>query len=108
MIAHLLNASADVYRATLTPDGRGGHSRAFAQVGVVRVKVNQPSTEERLTASRLGAPLPNRVHTTVGADVERGDELDVGHARRLRVVAVVSNSRLTYKRLECEEVQGGD
>ena len=108
MISRLLLDTVEVYRPTLVADGRGGRTRSFASVGVVRAKVGQPSTDERATAARLGAVLSAVVHVAFGADVRRGDELDVGHPRRVRVVSVTTNSRRTYARIECEEVQGGD
>lgn len=107
MIDHLLTDTAEVYRATLVPDGRGGRTRSFASIGFERVKVNQPTASEQDVAARLGALQVVRVHARYGADIERGDELDVGWSRRLRVVAVLSNSGRTYRRVECEEVQGG-
>lgn len=107
MIRHLLNASLDVYRATFTDDGRGGRTSALAKVGTVRARVAQPSSQERAVAAQLGAVLEHVVHVMRAADVQRGDELDVGGARRLRVQSVVEDSSLTYKRLECQVVQGG-
>lgn len=107
MIDHLLNMVAEVYRPTLVADGRGGRTRSFASVGLVRVKVGQPQASEQDTGGRAGATLMTPVHASYVADVERGDELEVGGPRRLRVVAVVTNSHRTYRRLECEVVQGG-
>lgn len=106
MIEHRLNSSLTVYRATYADDGVGGRTKTFAAVGTIRAQVNQPSTMERLAAAQLGAELSHVVHTTYTSDVERDDELDAGGTRRLRVRAVVNDSRRTYKRLECEVVQG--
>jgi SPP1 family predicted phage head-tail adaptor len=107
VIGHRLNSELTVYRATDTPDGAGGTTRAFASAGTIRAQVSQPSAEERTVAAQTGANLTHVVHTTRGADVERGDELDIGGARRLRVVSVTWDSRQTYTRLECEVTQGG-
>lgn len=107
MIRHLLNASLDVYRDTFTNDGRGGRTSTMAKVGTVRARVAQPSATERMVAAELGAVLEHVVHVEHVADVLRGDELDTGGARRLRVQAVVSDSSATYKRLECQVVEGG-
>lgn len=106
MIRHLLNASIDVYRATLIDDGRGGRSSTVAKVGTVRARVAQPSATERAVAAEMGAVLEYVVHVEPDADVARGDELDTGDARRLRVQAVVSDSSATYRRLECQVIQG--
>lgn len=107
MIAHRLNSTLTVYRATYVDDGAGGRTKTSAVAGTIRAQVNQPTAQERLAAAQLGAELSHVIHTTFGADVERGDELDAGGARRLRVRAVFNDSRETYKRLECEVVQGG-
>lgn len=107
MIEHRLNETLTVYRATFTSDGAGGRTKSTAEQGTIRAQVNQPSATERLAAAQLGSNLSHVVHTTYGADVERGDELDDGGARRLRVLDVMHDSRRTYYRLECEVVQGG-
>lgn len=107
MIGHRLNDTLTVYRATDTPDGAGGTTRSFASIGTVRAQVSQPSAAERSVAAQFGANLTHVVHAVFGADVERGDELDTGDDRRLRVLAVTHNSRRTYARLECEVTQGG-
>lgn len=105
MIRSLLNATLTVYRASFTDDGRGGRTKAFASAGTIRAKLSQPAAEERAAAAQMGARLDYIVHTTHDADVRRGDELDSGGARRLRVVSVVSDSHATYRRLDCEVVQ---
>lgn len=106
MIGHRLNSTLTVYRASYTTDAVGGRTRSFVAAGTIRAQVSQPSAEERAVAAQEGATLHHVVHTTYGADVQRGDELDDGGARRLRVLAVVHDSRMTYSRLECEVVQG--
>jgi head-tail adaptor len=106
MIGHLLNRELTVYRAAYVADGAGGRTRTLSEHGTVRGMVTQPSDEERQVAAQEGARLDSVVYTTNGADVERGDELDDGGARRLRVVSVIENSRETYARLHCEVVQG--
>ena len=106
MIGHRLNSTLTVYRATYVADGAGGRTKLMVPVDTIRAQVNQPTAAERAAAAQLGAALSHVVHTTYGADVQRGDELDNGGARRLRVLAVLNNSRETYSRLECEVVQG--
>lgn len=107
MITHLLNSTVTVYRPAHAADGRGGRTSTFASQGTVRAKVGQPSQAEGVIAGRDGAMLLTPVHLAYAADVRRGDELDTGGARRLRVVAVVTDSRTTYKRADCEVVQSG-
>lgn len=106
MIRHLLNSSVDVYRATHADDGRGGRTSTPTKVGTIRARVAQPSATERLVAAERGAVLEYVAHVLHGADVRRGDELDHGGVRRLRVQAVVEDSSQTYKRLELQVVEG--
>lgn len=106
MIGHRLNDELTVYRATYTTDAVGGRTQTFTENGTIRAQVSQPTAAERTVAAQAGANLSHVIHTTYGADVERGDELDNGGTRRLRVLAVLHNSRRTYKRLECEVTQG--
>jgi SPP1 family predicted phage head-tail adaptor len=111
MIRHRLNTTLTVFRPAAADDGAGGQTVTFGEAGEVRAQVSQPTAEERATAQQFGANLTHLVHTTYGADVRRGDELDgdlpSATGERLRVFAVVSDSRSTYKRLECEAVQAG-
>ncbi len=107
LVGHLLTDTVDVFRPTFTPDGRGGRSASFAFVASMRAKVNQPSPSEGKLAGRDGAMMVTPVHLDAGVDVRRGDELEVGGPRRLRVVDVVTNSRASYLRADCEVVQGG-
>lgn len=107
MIGHRLNDELTVYRATDVADGAGGMTRTFASVGTIRAQVSQPNGAERQVAAQVGVLLTHVVHTTYGADVQRGDELDFEGPRRLRVVGVLHDSRRTYTRLECEVTQGG-
>lgn len=107
MIGHLLNADLVVYRPSYSADGRGGRSKSFAELDTIRGQVCQATAQERLVASQLGAKLTHVVYAAAGVDVDRGDELDDGGARRLRVVDVLADSRATYTRLECVVVEGG-
>jgi head-tail adaptor len=107
VIGPLLNTTVTVYRPAFVADGRGGRTQTFASQGTVRAKVGQPAQVEGIIAGRDGAMLLTPVHVAFAADVRRGDELDAGGTRRLRVVAVVNDSRETYKRADCEVVQGG-
>lgn len=106
MIGHRLITELTVYRPGYTTDNVGGRTQTFADQGTIRAQVNQPSSQERLAAAQLGAELAYVVHTAYGADVERGDHLDDGGVRRLRVRAVEHDSHNTYSRLECEVVEG--
>lgn len=107
MIGHLLNTTVVLYRQTFVADGRGGRTGTFASQGTVRAKVGQPVATEGVYGGRDGAMLLTPVHVSWSTDIRRGDELDTGDDRRLRVVGVVNNSRETYKRANCEVIQGG-
>ena len=106
MIGHLLNDVASIYRAEFTSDGRDGRTKAMALVGTVRVRVAQPSAQERFIAAESGAMLTHVVHLAYGADVRREDEIDVGGARRLRVIDVIHDSSRTYTRADCQVLDG--
>lgn len=107
MIEHLLNTTVDVYRATFAADGSGGRTKTDAKVDTIPAMVSQPSAEERALAQEAGARLDYVVHALRTANARRGDTLDVGDGRRLRVVAAFHNSRYSYLRLDCEVQQGG-
>jgi SPP1 family predicted phage head-tail adaptor len=106
MLRNFMNATLTVYRGAFAADGRGGRSKTMGEVGTVRARVSQPSAQERFVAGQMDAKLTHVVHVEYGADVQRGDELDAGDARRMRVMAVMNDSSRTYRRLECELVQG--
>lgn len=111
MIRHLLNRTLTVHRIdSSADDGMGGQTVSRSQVGTVRAQVNQPGAEdrERILAQQASANLSHIVHVPNGADVHRGDQLggdlpsDVPDGARLRAIVVLSNSRDTYLRVECE------
>lgn len=113
MIGHLLNRTATVYRPSSTTDEVGGQTVTLAAAGTVRIKVGQPTAEERMQGDQWGGRLTHVAHVLAGADVERGDELEVtrvagSSARgRLRVLAVSGNSHDSYRRLELEAYEAG-
>lgn len=111
MIGHRLITPLEVWRETVTIDPGGGQQVEWAKAGDIRGQVSQPNPEERLVAQQAGVSLTHIVHTSYGADVRRGDELDgdlpseVRDGERLRVISAVSDSRRTYMRLQAETVQ---
>lgn len=107
MIRHLLNTNVDVYRASFTNDGRGGRTSSMSKVGTIRARVMPlPKMLEERVAGEMAELEFYVAHVLADADVQREDELDTGLARRLRVLAVVKDSSSTYKRLECQLVEG--
>jgi len=113
-IAHLMTHTLSVYRSTESTDSGGGRVEAFALVGTIRAKVNQPTPEETQAAGVWGAQLSHVVHSEVYEDVRRGDEFggelpsEIEPGFRLRVLSVVSDSHSTYRRALCEVVQSVD
>ena len=113
-IGHLLTQTLSLWRGEDTIDAGGGRVLVFAQVDVIRAKVNQPTPEEAQLAGVWGARLSHVVHTENYVDIRRGDQLggelpsEVEPGQQLRVLSVVSDSHSTYRRSFCEIVQGVD
>lgn len=111
MIGHLARTPLTVWRPSTTSDGAGGQVTTYTLAGHIRAQVSQPNAEERMLAAQAGAELSHVVHAVAGVDVRRGDELDgpvpspLPDGHRLRVLAVIANSRSTYTRIECEVIQ---
>lgn len=101
-VSHLLNASAEVWRAARTSNGMGGSTTTWGSTGTVRCRLSQPSATERVIAAQNGAELSHVVHLADTADVRRGDELRQG-ARVFEVLAVYEPSVPgTYLRADCK------
>lgn len=101
-VTRLLNASAEVWRSTRTPDGMGGWTDAWALVSTVRARMSQPTATERTLADQSGATLTHVVYLDDRADVRRGDELRQP-GRTFDVLAVFEPSEPgTYLRANCE------
>jgi head-tail adaptor len=113
-IGHLMTQTLSVYRPTETTDSGGGREDSFTLVATIRAKVNQPTPEEVQAAGVWGAQLSHVVHCEVYEDVRRADEFggelpsEIEAGFRLRVIAVVSDSHQTYRRMLCEVVQSVD
>jgi hypothetical protein len=112
LIEHLLTQTLDHYRPMYDLDAGGGQAlTGYQPLGPLRCMVSQPSSAEvQDAAARWGAALTHVVHALADADVRRGDELggpipSMQDGERLRVIAVIANSRLTYMRIQCETVQ---
>jgi len=113
-IAHLLTQTLSVWRSVETIDSGGGRERTTLQVGTIRAKVDQPTPEEEQLAATWVATLSHVVRCEVYEDVRRGDEFggelpsEVEPGFRLRVIAVVSDSHQTYRRMMCEITQSAN
>ncbi|MFM9669338.1 head-tail adaptor protein [Streptomyces galilaeus] len=104
-IDRLLNASAEVWRATRTPDGMGGWAQAWALASTVRARFSQPSAAERVVADRAESRLTHIVFLRDDADVQRGDELRTSD-RVFEVLATFEPSKPgTYLRANCKARQ---
>lgn len=114
MVGHLMTHTLSLYRGEDTIDSGGGQTVTFTQVGTIRAKVNQPTPEEVQEAAVWGARLSHVVHAEEFEDIRRGDEFggelpsEILAGYRLRVLAVVSDSHQTYRRMLCSTVQAVD
>lgn len=102
--AHELNRTFEVWRTVTSDDGAGGQITVPTLVGIVRARVSQPNSAERVAADQAGARLHAIFHMAPRGDVRRGDELR-GDGETYRVTAVVSPSDPVYLRAECERIQ---
>lgn len=93
------------WRHQTGPDGSGGQTTTWAQVGTVRARVSQATTAERVAAQQAGADHTQPVYLSPRADVRRGDELR-GPEGSWRVKAVIRPSEPVYLRADCELTQG--
>ncbi|MDT0270258.1 phage head closure protein [Streptomyces sp. DSM 44915] len=103
-VGHLLNRRLAVWRLTTAPDGAGGQTTAWAQVGTVSAKVDQPSARERMLAQQAGSEHTHNVYLLPSADVRRGDELRDG-PEHYRVLSVISPSTPIYRRADVHLIQ---
>ena len=100
MIAHLLNRTVQVLRPQTAGDGGGGQTTTWSPIAMVRARVSQPTSRERETADQHGADLTHEVYLAPGADVRRGDRLQVDQLR-LEVLATFGPSAPKYLRADC-------
>jgi len=107
-IARLLNTTATVNRRRVTEDELGGEEVTWVTVGTVPARVSGPTgaLSDTLTARQSGGRAPYFVYLLPGADVHRGDVLDVAGRPLLWVDTVGEPSeRSAYRRAECVEHQ---
>lgn len=73
----LFTRPLELWRPGTTPDGMGGVTEGFAQVGdePLLAKVDQPSTKDLRIGSATGATLTHSIYFDGAVDVRRGDEL---------------------------------
>lgn len=104
-VARLLNAQAEVWRMSRTPDGMGGWAETWTRVATVRARFSQPSARERQAADQSQSRLSHVVYLASDADVRRSDELRLG-SRVFDVLATFEPSEPgTYLRADCEARQ---
>lgn len=103
---HELNRRFRVMRPGTTGDAGGGSTATYADLGIVRAKVSQPTSAEQSEAQQAGATFTVVAHLNPRADVRRGDylvALDDGDS--LRVKSTVVPSEPVYLRADCEQLQ---
>ncbi len=76
-IAHLLIATAAVYRNTPVSDGRGGWTENLTLVGTVVCRVSSPSGRDAQLASLRQAVVTHAVYMGSDADIRYGDLLQI-------------------------------
>ncbi|WP_017599201.1 phage head closure protein [Nocardiopsis lucentensis] len=103
-IGHLLNVEVTLWRRTTVPDGSGGQTTTWVEIGPVRCRISQPSVAERVAARQVGADHTQPIYLAPGTDVHRGDELRRA-GQTWRVVAAVVPSEDVYLRADCELIQ---
>lgn len=104
MIGHLLNRSVQVWRRAEVDDGTGGQATTWVQVATQRVRISQPTAQERQVAQQAHGDLTHKVYAQPDTDIRRGDELrDTDLV--LRVMATLGPSKDAYLRADCEQLQ---
>lgn len=104
-VSRLLNATVDVWRATIEDDGGGGQVETWSRVASPRCRLSQPSASEREQAAQDIARLTHVVYFEPTADVIPGDELRQ-HNALYEVTAVFGPSESgTYLRANCHARQ---
>lgn len=101
----LLNNTFVVERRVRTPDGQGGWTISYAEIGTVAGRIRPAGSAEREVAAAEERQLSHVLYTRASADVARGDRVSCGNL----VVEVqgVREPSLAGEHLEvdCLEVQ---
>lgn len=101
----LLNHDFAVSRRRRSPDGQGGWSISYVEVGTVRGRIRPSSSTERITARSEEREITHVLYVTADADIERGD-LVTGDDLTVEVLAVREPSRAgEHLEIDCEERQ---
>lgn len=103
-IGHVLNTAAEVHRVTTVPDGMGGYTEAWTQVGTVAARVSQPSPAQQSTAQRSEAQITHNVYLHPDTTVQRGDRL-LARGVWLDVLAVTVPSIYHHAKADCRSTQ---
>ncbi|SFE54688.1 head-tail adaptor [Actinopolyspora alba] len=103
-ITHRLIETATVERSVSTPDGAGGWTQTWQQVGTEPARLSQPHPAEQTTADRSEAQVSHDVYLQPDADVRRGDRLSL-RGLVLEVAAVVEPSVPIYRKASCTSTQ---
>lgn len=106
-VAHLLNRRVTLERKTRTPDGQGGYTETYADVGTVPTRIHAPSATDREVGARLEAVVSKVAYVTGGFDVRRDDRLVLGVGQYAYVVAVLDPSVAHHRKLLLDERQRG-
>lgn len=104
-VTRLLNASLDVWRATLTEDEGGGQVETWSKVATARCRISQPTAAERVQAEQDTARLTHVVYFEPSANVQHGDRLRKTHSLFDVIAVFEPSSPNTYLRADCHARQ---
>lgn len=110
MIMGLLHRTITIQRPTSAPDGQGGYTSSPSVVGTVRGRVRAASASEVVQAGQRGYMVSHVVYAAAGADIRRGDTLEIdGDAYTVQWVTVVRglSPGAHHVRAEATAVQHG-
>ena len=84
----LLNNEFTIFRRDRIPDGRGGWTLYWAQVGTVRGRLRPANSNERMVADSEERQITHVLYTVAGADVARGDRVACAGPTCVHVIEV--------------------
>ena len=74
----LLNNTFTVSRRVRSPDGQGGHSIAYLELGTVEGRIRPASASEQVVADSEEQQISHVLYVAAGSDVARGDLVECG------------------------------
>lgn len=100
----LMNRTLTIQRKSGSPDGQGGHTLTYSDIGSTRGRIRPASSTERTIAEAWDALVSHVGYTPAGVDVRRDDRITTdnnGDTLYFRVKAV-RNPSLKNHHLEID------